>query len=95
MNHLPVYVGEVGVPLALECGIDLSAATQVSIEVRRPDGTTTSWSGVVHNLTAVGYVTAAPDLSQQGSWRLQARIVWPGSDRLGATAVLSVLPRYG
>lgn len=88
------YVGEYGMPLELRCGIELPDAAQLSIEARRPDGTTRSWPAVAFGGTSIVYILQEGDISLAGSWRLQSRVAFPGGERFGATAVLSVLPRY-
>lgn len=91
-----LYLGEFGVPIRLECGIDITAATALSINVRKPDGATAVWPALAQGTTAIQYFVQAGDLAVVGLWRLQARVVGPGgSDRLGSTAMLSVRPRWG
>ncbi|MBE2242471.1 MAG: hypothetical protein IAE86_06935 [Burkholderiaceae bacterium] len=90
-----LYVGDHGVPIDLRCGIDLTVATQLSIDVRKPDGTAVVWAAAVHELTSLRYTLQPGDLDASGTWRLQAHVVAPGSDRRGATAILTVRPRYG
>lgn len=93
--HAYAYTGEYGMPLELRCGVDLAGATQLSIDVRRPDGTTATWPATVHEGTSMRYTLQPGDLALAGTWRLQARVVAPGSDRRGATAVLTVKTRWG
>lgn len=89
------YVGEHGMPIELRCGIELPDAAQLSIEGRRPDGTTVSWPAVALGGTSIVYILQQGNLDLAGQWRLQSRVAFPGRVRRGATAVLSVLPLYG
>ena len=41
-----VYIDEIGKPLRLDAGENISAATALSISVRKPDGTEDSWDAL-------------------------------------------------
>jgi len=82
MSAPPIYVGY-SVRIELDVGVDVSAATQTDILVRRPDGTTQVLTGTVD--PAVPTVIAA-DLtpSQAGVYYLQPRVVTGGQTQAGA-----------
>lgn len=90
-----IYVGDTGTVITLDCGQDISAASARSIEVRRPDGTTTSWAAVASGSNAIAYTTLAGSLDMAGRWKLQARITLPSGVWRGETAVLDVYTPFG
>ena len=72
-----LYVGDTGTVITLDCGQDISAATARTIEVRKPDGSTTSWSASASGTNSIVFTTLAGSLDQAGSWKLQARVTLP------------------
>ena len=80
-----LHKGDIGtaiqVTVTLEDGTtDISAATTRTIKVRRPDGTTASWTASFDTDGTDGvltYTTIAGDLPQAGAWSGQAYLVFP------------------
>lgn len=89
------YVGDIGTRITLDCGTDISAATARSIEVRKPDGTTTSWPAVASGTDALYFDTLADSLDRAGDWRLQAKVTLPSGIWLGETVLLRVYAPFG
>lgn len=87
---MKAYIGDTGTVIALDCGQDISAATVRSIEVRKPDGTSASWSATASGTNAIRYTTVGGTLDQAGQWVLQAKVTLPSGVWLGASATLSV-----
>lgn len=85
-----VYVGSIGTQIILDCGQDISAATSLRIDVRKPDGTVVTWSAVASGATALRFDTLAGTLDQVGRWRLQAHVTLPTGDWPGDTIALDV-----
>lgn len=85
-----VYIGDTGTAIILDCGRDVSAASARSIEVRRPDGTTTSWAAVAEGANSIKYITVGGTLDQNGTWLLQAVVTLPSGTWRGETATLLV-----
>ena len=71
-----VYVGDVGTAIELDTTVDISGASSVAIEVKKPDGTTATWSGTVTGTgnTKIRYVTTTGDIDQAGIYFLQAAV---------------------
>lgn len=90
-----VYVGDTGTQVVLDCGQDISAATARSIEVRKPDGSATSWAASASGTNAVAYISQAGTFDQAGAWRLQAKVTLPSGVWRGATAELQVFAPFG
>lgn len=89
-----IYVGDTGTAIILDCGQDISAATSVSIEVRKPNGALVSWPAQASGVTAVRFDTLAGTLDRDGDWLLQSRVVMPTGAWRGATAVLTVSANF-
>lgn len=89
------YVGELGKPLKLDAGENISAATAQSISVRKPDNTLESWDALVVDSNYVQHITEAGDLDQSGTYRVQAVVTVGGIERKGNTARFTVYSLYG
>lgn len=90
-----LYVGDTGTVIILDCGQDISAASARSIEVRKPDGTTVTWSAVASGSNSIAFTTLAGSLDMPGRWRLQAHVTLPSGQWRGETAMLDVYSPFG
>lgn len=88
------YVGDTGTVITLDCGQDISTASARSIAVKKPDGTTTSWSASASGTTAIAFTTLSDSLDQRGNWLLQAHVTLPSGEWLGETAQLEVYAAF-
>lgn len=84
------YVGDTGTVITLDCGTDVSSATVRSIEVRKPDGSTTSWAASASGANSVAFTTLAGTLDQAGEWWLQAKVTLPTGVWRGESVALDV-----
>jgi hypothetical protein len=89
-----VYTGDAGTELLLDTGTDISAASSVSIEARKPDGTEVSWTGSVSATTKVRYVSVAGTFDQAGTWRLQAKVTIGTGGWRGESVALRVFEKF-
>lgn len=89
------YVGDTGTVISLDCGQDVSAATARSIEVRKPDKSTVTWTAAADGATAIKFTTLADSLDMPGTWRLQAKVTLPSGTWRGETAQLEVYNPFG
>lgn len=89
-----VYVGDTGTAIVLNCGQDISAATERTIEAKKPDGTTVSWVAVAEGVTSIKFITLANSLDQSGDWKLQARVVTSTGVWRGETVTLTVHAQF-
>lgn len=90
-----VYVGDTGTLIQLDCMHDISAATALSIKVRKPDGTLVTWPAVARGTTVLEYTTDANSLDMNGVWKLQALVTLPSGTWRGETAQLPVFTPFG
>ena len=89
------YVGD-PVLLEVDCVADISSASSLSIEARKPDGTVVTWDGTLNGTTEVRHQANGATLDQQGTWRLQAVVDMGSGDPFrGQTALLQVYAAFG
>lgn len=71
-----IYVGDIGTRIRLDVGEDVSTATSVTIEYKKPSKVEGSWSAAVEveNNTIVYHMTALNELDEAGEWKLQAYV---------------------
>lgn len=64
--------------------LDMSTITAGTFEIRKPDGTTTSWSAARSNQTATtltlthSFSAAPSEIDQAGTWHFYAKYTIPG-----------------
>lgn len=79
-------------------GVDLSTVTAAVFNVRRPDGTTTTWTATRSNQTSstlkMTHTFVAADTNQQGEHRVYAALTIPSGTVRTAPQTVNVLPEY-
>jgi hypothetical protein len=85
-----VYVGDVGTEIILDCGTNISAATAISMSVRKPSGAVVVWSAVASGTNSIKHVTEAGDLSVPGVYKVHAKVALPTWTGTGSAAEFSV-----
>lgn len=92
-----IYVGQVGVRILLETqipgepNVDWSSADTVEVKCKRPDDTKVNWVMSLVTPTLLEYITGTvDDLPIPGTYKLQAHVVGPGYNALGATVDFQV-----
>ncbi len=85
-----IYIDEIGLTIILDAGQDITGATDVTIEVLKPSGTTVSWPAAVYDSQYVKYVTAEGDLDEAGMYKFQIELTLSGWTGRGNTTTLRV-----
>jgi len=88
-----IFIGQV-IEIILDCGVELADATAPAIAVKKPDGSTTSWSAQVSNGQYLTYTTTGTDLDQAGDYVLQAVPGLPSGYARGAAAGFTVKSNF-
>ena len=84
------YLPDIGTVISLNTGATLTGAT-VTIEVKRPDGTTVSWPSTVDvDGQSVDHTIVAGDFTVSGAYTLQAKVVSGANIWYGASVKLLV-----
>jgi len=93
-NDKPVE-GAVGFEIFIATGLDLAAATEITIHYEKPSGAVGSWTAtadVKDGAYGATYITASEDdLDEVGTTKLQVGVIMPGFSGRGAIATLKVL----
>jgi len=89
---LAIYLGAVGVEIALATGQDLTEASKLEFHVLRPNGTTATWPAVGQAAPgSLAYVTQAEDLNLAGAYLIMAYGEWGAlSKHIGDPYILIV-----
>lgn len=89
------YVGDIGTEIIVDTCVDISTATVTNLLIRKPDGTSHTWVGVIYNTQYIKYVVVADDFDQTGEYRLQAYVEMPSWQGRGDTARFQVSEQFG
>lgn len=89
-----MYVGDIGTVITLDTNETISSATTTNIEVRKGDGTITTWTGSLSGTDSVTYTTVDGDFSCSGIYKVQAYVVMSGWSGLGETAEFQVYAAF-
>lgn len=85
-----VYVQDLGTRMTFDTGVNISAATALSLLVRKPDGTEAEWAATASGSTALYRDVQAGDISDPGVYFLQPKVVTPAGTWLAETVRLRV-----
>jgi hypothetical protein len=98
LNDNSIYIGDVGLSIVCDMGVDTSQAENAVFKVRKPDGTEVEWPAQPHEVdgvtTYLQYYTREGDLDQRGRYKVQPHLklsAWEGS---GETDEFRVEGRY-
>ena len=91
-----LYVGDEGTVFEVDVGTDVSSASTTDLKVKKPDGSTTSWTGAANSgtNTQIDSTITANDLDQAGRYKLQSYVVTPTWTGRGETAEFVVYAAY-
>lgn len=89
------YVGDTETRITLDCGTNISTASALEIEARKPDGTSVTWTATLSGTDALYFDTLADTLDQAGDWKLQAVVTIGTGEWRGETVLLRVYAHYG
>jgi hypothetical protein len=93
-----IYVSEIGIPVEVKTGIDLTGASTHVLHIFKPNGIKKDWiaipdsdlkSGILH------YTTVQGDLDQAGNYKLQSEVKWMSGNTItklvkGETAIFKI-----
>jgi len=79
---MSLHVGEVGVAIECDMGIDVSGATTLTIILRRSDDSVIQRAAtlVQGSTTKIECATQAGDITKHGRWIVQPKAVWASGD---------------
>jgi hypothetical protein len=85
-----MFKPDIGTVISLDTGAVITGYT-VTIEVKKPNGTTASWTATIGvDTKSVEHAIASGDLTESGTYQLQAKVSSGGNTWYGSTASLVV-----
>jgi len=88
------YINEVDTDIVVDCGCDISAATDTVLKVKKPDGTEVEWAASIYDTNYLKYTAQAGDLSPAGRYLLQSSLVLAGWTGRGETASFIIYEHF-
>jgi|LGOV01.1.fsa_nt_gb hypothetical protein len=88
------YVDMVGVNVIVDCGANITGATDTKLKVEKPDGTEVEWPATIYNENFLKYVSVADDFDQEGEYRIQAFITLGDFIGPGDTDLVTIYAEY-
>jgi hypothetical protein len=88
------YVGDIGTDIIVDCGTEITGATNTKLKVQKPDGTTAEWVASIDGTDNLKYTIIAGDFNVAGTYFLQASLSLGGWTGLGDTAKFIVHEPY-
>ena len=88
------YIDDIGTEILIDMRESIAAATGITLNVKKPDGTEVSWTPAIYNVNFLRYITIADDLDQHGKYTIQPSLTlgdWVG---YGDTVHMNVAKRY-
>lgn len=89
-----VYVGDIGTDIIVNCGSDISDATDRKLMVKKPDGSIVEWDADIYQSNYLKYTIVDGDFNLQGVYKLQASLTLSGWSGRGETVNFTVYPVY-
>lgn len=89
-----VYVGSIGTAIVCNFGEDVSAATTIVVNAKKPNGDEVTWPGTLVAPTTARYLTQAGTLDMPGTWKIQPVVTMPDGEWPGETVPLPVYARF-
>lgn len=90
-----VYIDVTGLKLRVDCGRDITGATNTKLLAKKPDGTLVEFTPAsVVDTDYLEYVTVAGDLDQAGTYRLQSSLTLTVASVTGETCEFMVFNLY-
>lgn len=88
------YINEVGTTILVDCGCDITGATETKLKVKKPDGTFSEWAAMIEGTNYLKYIIQASDLTLAGKYYLQVSLTLPGWSGLGETTSFFIYELY-
>jgi hypothetical protein len=89
------YVGDTATRITLDCGTNISTASDLEIAARKPDGSVVTWDATLTGTDSLYFDTLAGTLDQAGDWLLQAKVTLGAGVWRGESVTLRVYPHFG
>jgi len=85
-----VYIGTIGFEFIVDCNSTITGATALTLEVKKPNGVTDSWTATEYDTTHLTYTSVSGDLDQSGTYQFQAKATIGSWEGYGDTFDLTI-----
>lgn len=90
-----IYVGDVGLVITADIGENTAGASLTQFMVKKPDGTSATWTATIVDDFHISYTTLAADLNMAGPYKVQAYVEWGSSSKhRGESFIIQVYEQY-
>lgn len=86
------HVGDIGVAIIADLGIDLSDMTSGVFYVQKPTGTLVTWTGTQEGSSRLRYVNALGDFNEEGDYTIQVKLTLPTGTLWSSKDVFTIEP---
>ena len=96
MNNMEkIYIDTLGLKLRVDCGREITGATNTKLLVKKPDGTLVEFTPAsIVDANYLEYTTGAGDIDQAGIYRIQSSLTLSGLSGPGETCEMMVYDLY-
>lgn len=95
MTEEKVFVGDVGTLVEIDMQDGMTGATDISFQVRKPNGNDAVWTPItVNNITFLRYTAVVGDWDQEGNFIIQPRLTLGGWTGLGNPVTVEVFRKF-
>lgn len=88
------YINETGTVITVDCGEDITSATNTKLKVQKPDGTKVEWTTTIYDSNYLRYTTQSNDLDQSGEYIVQSSLTLSGWTGLGDSDSFEIYSEY-
>lgn len=88
------YVGDVGTIIEVDCGENITTATGITLEIRKPNGSKVSKAASLYSTTKLRYTVISGDLDQSGKYSIQPKLTISGWIGRGETVTMDVYSQF-
>lgn len=89
------YIGDIGTEIVVDCGCDITGATDTKLMVKKPDDSEVIWTAAISGTNYLTYTIVDGDFSVAGSYSLQSALVLGGWSGRGETVRFNVYAFHG
>lgn len=88
------YKGEVGTEILVDCGCVITGASDITLKIKKPDGTKVDWDAIIDGTNFLKHTTIASDFSLPGKYYLQASLTISSWAGLGETTTFIIYSSF-
>ncbi len=94
MSNNKHHVGDIGTPILVDVGEDISGATEQKLYVQKPSGRLEVWTATVEGTNFLKHVTVASDWNEAGKYYLHSWVKLPAWQGFGERAEFTIYAQF-